>query len=182
MLSTFSPLTYYGESALLKETFSSQEWCGQVFTQINKRSEGFVLNSYSYFEQEGDQSLVLREVITEDEIWTRIRFSPEELPEGTITILPGLTTLRLRHLPQQAVSAEATLTKSEGTNRYMLVYDTGWEIEITFDSSFPYRIQSWKELYNGELTQASRMKTIKLPYWQHNKNSDVVWRDSLDLQ
>ena len=182
MLSTFSPLTYYGESTLLKETFSSQEWCGQVFTQLNKYQEGFAVNSYSYFEEEGDKSIVVREVFTEDEIWTRIRFSPEELPEGQITVLPGLTTLRLRHLPLEPVSAEATLSRSENRNIFRLVYETGWELEVTFETQFPYRIQAWKELYNGQLTEATLMKTKKLPYWQLNKSGDVVWRDSLDLQ
>ncbi|MEJ2003821.1 MAG: hypothetical protein P8X57_02400, partial [Cyclobacteriaceae bacterium] len=81
MLSTFSPLASYGESGLLKETFSSHEWCGQVFSQLNNRDDGFSLNSYSYFEKEGDIHTVLPEVFTEDEIWTRLRFSPDELPE-----------------------------------------------------------------------------------------------------
>jgi len=182
MMSTFSPLTYYGKSNMLKETFSSQEWCGHVFTQLNNRDNAFMINSFSYFEKEGDENTVLPQVFTEDEIWSRIRFNPEELPVGKIELLPGMMTSRLKHIKFQPAAAEASLQQTDSLLIYHIVYSPEWELKISFDAGFPHRIQSWEEKFDGSVTTATRMKTFRLPYWNLNNNRDQIWRDSLNLQ
>ena len=182
MMSTFSPLKYYGKSGMIKETFTSQEWCGQVFTQINQREEGFVLNSYSYFEKEGDVVKVLPQVFTEDEIWSRIKLNPRELPVGQLNILPGVMASRLKHFPLEPGYATANLKDLDSLYVYSVEFDNERMLEITFRQDFPYSIEGWVEKDGEQQTTARRMKTLKLPYWQLNSNRDQIWRDSLDLQ
>ncbi|MEJ2003725.1 MAG: hypothetical protein P8X57_01905, partial [Cyclobacteriaceae bacterium] len=87
-----------------------------------------------------------------------------------------------RHLSQEPVEAHASLSSSGSLFTYRLVYAEGWELNLTFDSAFPYRIREWRETYDGNVTVARRMKTYKLPYWQLNHNDDLIWRDSLYLR
>jgi hypothetical protein len=79
MQSTFQPV--YTKSQPLKISASIQEWCGHVYTQLNKRSNTFKYTGHSYFEGEADTSLDLPQVFTENEIWTTIRMNPKELPQ-----------------------------------------------------------------------------------------------------
>jgi hypothetical protein len=162
-------------------TFSSQEWCGQVFSQLNKRSDGFTLESYSYFEKEGDQRLTMPVTITEDELWTRIRFNPQELPQGEITILPAMMASRLQHFPMTGQQGTASFTTEMSTAAYRVEFEDSRTLTIFFESEFPYEIKGWEETSGGMTTRARRKKLLKLPYWQLNKNKDQIWRDSLDL-
>jgi hypothetical protein len=182
MLSTFCPLTSYGESNLLKMTFSSQEWCGQVFSQLNNRSDGFMLESFSYFEKEGDQRLTIPVTITEDELWTRIRLNPMELPQGKISILPSMMASRLQHFPMTGQQATASFSKDSSTAEYRVEFEDDRILRIYFEPEFPNAITGWDETTGGLTTRARKRKSLKLPYWQLNKNKDQIWRDSLDLK
>ena len=51
MLSVFTPVNREREPSSIKATMSSQEWCGQVFTQVNLRGNRYIIKSHSYFEQ-----------------------------------------------------------------------------------------------------------------------------------
>ena len=81
MSSTFYPVS--NDQHALKTSFSMQEWCGHVYSQLNNR-EQFEFTSHSYFEGEADQNLKLDKSILENEIWQRIRINPKELPLGDI--------------------------------------------------------------------------------------------------
>ena len=181
MMSTFSPLETSGASCILKETFSAQEWCGQVFTQLNKRNGRFDIHSYSYFEQEGDRVYSVDEVLTEDELWTLIKINPAELPEGNIQIMPGITASRLKHFDFEPVDAVAALIPTDTLHTYTITYPDGRELRISYTPEFPHSIEKWEEVAGNSVTTAVRMKTFKIPYWQMNKNRDQIWRDSLHL-
>ncbi|KKM18416.1 hypothetical protein LCGC14_1665880, partial [marine sediment metagenome] len=69
MTSSFYPV--HDNQHAIKLSFSAQEWCGQVYAQLNNR-EQFDVMSHSYFESEGDQNLQLEKTILENEIWNKI--------------------------------------------------------------------------------------------------------------
>jgi hypothetical protein len=72
-----SSFTYLEETdPLAKITTSIQEWCGQVYLQLNKKNR-LQIQSHSYFEGEADQQLTLKNGLTEDELWHWIRTNPE---------------------------------------------------------------------------------------------------------
>lgn len=184
MTSTFTPVNTT-ENAL-KVTNSVQEWCGQVYMQLNNKSE-YQIKSYSYFENEGDQSLQLKKDWLEDEIWSLIRIHPEELPTGDIMMIPSFESIRLRHKEIKAYTAFANLKQGDSISSYSLNYpNLQRELKIYFQSEFPYQIEKWEEINvasNSESlkTTATRLKTIKTTYWEQNNNKDVILRDSLGL-
>ena len=187
MTSTFSPVRQRGHA--LKVSNSVQEWCGQVYTQLNNR-DAFEVVSHSYFESEADQVISLEKTVLEDELWNLIRLRPEDLPLGSFEAIPSMEYLRLNHKAIQAYAVTADRTVSEGLVNYTLNYpDLGRTVVINFTEDFPYQIEGWSEnIIRGTgsnsrtyTSLARRLKTIKTAYWRQNRNSDLFLRDSLGL-
>src|SRR5512132_1845369 len=110
MTSTFTPVDFgANRPRTLKVASSSQEWCGQTFTQLNLRNGRYEGALRSYFEEEGDRAFGFPAAWLEDELWTRIRLAPETLPVGRIEIVPGLQYARLWHKDVRPEQAEATI-------------------------------------------------------------------------
>lgn len=187
MTSTFYPV--YDNQHAIKVAFSSQEWCGQVYAQLNNR-EQFDVMSHSYFESEADQDLYLDKTILENEIWNKIRIDPANLPVGDFNVIPSLEYIRLSHKELKAYNASLALTDTEGISTYEINYpELKRMLKINFSTEFPYAIQGWSETATsgfGEnakqmTSTATKMKTLKTPYWQQNGNKDLSLRDSLSL-
>jgi len=187
MTSTFSPVNQEGHA--LKVSNSVQEWCGQVYTQLNNR-DSFEVVSHSYFEGEADQNLSIEKIVLEDELWSLIRLRPETLPVGTFSALPSLEYLRLSHRDMRAYEVSANLNESEGLVSYSLKYpELRRTLTINFNRDFPYQIESWSESINPGMgsnsktltSTARRIKSIKTAYWRQNSNRDRGFRDSLGL-
>lgn len=187
MLSTFTPIDTEGPPPMLKATMSSQEWCGQVFSQLNLRSDEYVLQEYSYFEKEGDDTRELPVLLSEDVIWSLIKMDPQGLPQGKITILPGMFHSRLMHHAYEPLDAEAILTEDTEEMSYTINYDGGRRITWKFGSTFPHQILEWKETFKGldgkeNETTATFKKMLVIPYWQYNATKDIIFRDSLGIE
>ncbi len=187
MTSTFYPV--YDNQHAIKVAFSSQEWCGQVYAQLNNR-EQFDVMSRSYFESEADQDLKLDKTILENELWNKIRIDPAGLPVGDFDVIPSLEYIRLSHKELKAYKASLALTHTEGISTYEISYpELERTLKINFSTDFPYAIQGWSETATsgfGEnakqmTSTATKMKTLKTPYWQQNGNKDLSLRDSLSL-
>ncbi len=186
MLSAFTPVDRGQYSNTPKVTMSSQEWCGQVFSQMNLRKNSYDLHSYSYFEQEGDLNKKVKKALLEDEVWNRIRLDYKSLPIGEIEIIPGLFYTRLLHKNLEAVKATASLSQYDNKAAYIIKYPSR-ELSIFFEVEFPHKILGWKEIYDGlggkqVTTSAELDKTILLDYWNRHNNEDSYLRDSLNLQ
>jgi hypothetical protein len=186
MLSAFTPISNNQFPATLKLTMSSQEWCGQVFTQMNWKGNKYLLQSNSYFEKESDEQKTLPSVLTEDELWNRIRLGPEALPTGKVALLPGLFYSRLLHT--NLLQQEVLISKEARSDSYVYVIqfvEAKRKLSIVFENSFPYKILSWEEQFveRGKevKTKATLRKTIRLDYWTKNKNEFTYLRDSLGL-
>ena len=183
MQSTFYPVA--NNQHALKVSSSMQEWCGQVFTQLNNRN-AFIINSHSYFQGEADKSFNVDKAILENELWTQLRLDPEQLPTGDLQIIPSLEYARFSHIDLQAYNANAVLTE----NSYTISYpELERSLTINFDSEFPYKIASWEETYKSGFgsntkvltTKATKLTTIKSPYWSKNNNEDDYLRKTLQL-
>ncbi|AXT55553.1 septum formation inhibitor Maf [Aquimarina sp. AD1] len=187
MQSTFYPVT--DNQHAIKISSSMQEWCGHVYAQLNNR-EKYELTSHSYFQGEADQNFELNKDILENELWTKIRINPNELPQGDLKIIPSLEYCRLKHKEIKAYDAKATLQKDANYNTYTIEYPKlNRSISITFTASFPYEIESWTETFKSGfganakelVTKATKLKSIKSPYWSKNSNKDEVLRKELGL-
>ena len=187
MLSVFTPIEKQQHANTLKTTMSSQEWCGHVFAQMNLEDKKYKVNSFSYFEQESDQSFKLEKTLLEDELWNLIRLDHKALPEGDIKITPGLFYTRMMHQDLKPLAATAVLTASDTSMTYTLtIPEYQRTLAITFEKAFPHQILSWKESYPGMrgamlTTTATLDKTLFTDYWTKNKNEYTYLRDSLNL-
>lgn len=180
MQSTFYPVA--NNRHALKVSSSMQEWCGHVYAQLNNRDK-FNIMSHSYFEGEADEQFKLDKTILENELWTQLRIHPKSLPTGNISVIPSLEFTRMKHIDIKAYNAEATLTN----NSYNVTYkDINRSLFINFNPIFPYDILSWETSFKSGgqtmTTRATKLKTIKSPYWQKNDNASHVLRDTLKLK
>jgi hypothetical protein len=186
MTSTFNPVNTQHHA--LKVSNSVQEWCGQVYFQLNNK-EQFELVSHSYFEGEGDRSYTLPKTWLENELWNLIRLNPEELPTGDISIIPSLEYLRLRHKSPAVYPAYTSMKQGDSLTAYSINYpELQRQLTIYFNSTFPYQIEKWEETNATDpndtirlKTIATKIKTIRSAYWSKNSNKYVALRDSLGL-
>ncbi|QLG46755.1 septum formation inhibitor Maf [Costertonia aggregata] len=187
MSSSFYPV--HDNQHAIKVSFSSQEWCGQVYAQLNNKDK-FKVQSRSYFESEADQNLELEKTVLENELWNKIRINPSDLPIGELKIIPSMEYIRLSHKELKAYTATATSTTENGINIYSITYpELDRTLEIKYASEFPYAIEGWSETsksgYGANAktltSKATKIKTMNTPYWTQNSNSDVYLRDSLGL-
>lgn len=186
MTSTFNPIAT--QSHALKVSNSVQEWCGQVYMQLNNRKK-FEVVSHSYFEGEADQAFTLSKTYLENELWNLIRLNPEELPTGDIQLIPSFEYLRLKHQEIKAYNAFTSLKQGDSTTTYTINYPAlQRQLILYFNSTFPYEIEKWEEVNansaNNALqlkTTATKLKRIRSQYWSKNSNIHAVLRDTLNL-
>ncbi|MBT8237177.1 MAG: septum formation inhibitor Maf [Croceitalea sp.] len=187
MSSTFYPVA--DNQHAIKTSLSIQEWCGHVYSQLNNR-ELFEFTSHSYFEGEADQSFKLEKSYLENEIWNKIRINPQDLPTGKISMIPSLEFFRVSHQKVKAFDADAKQSTQGPMSTYTIDYENGMrKLSINYLSEFPHTIESWSETYKSGFganakqmtSKASKIKSLKTPYWRQNSNKFVALRDSLGL-
>ncbi len=187
MNSTFYPVS--DNRHAIKVSFSSQEWCGHVYAQINNKDR-FEVTSHSYFEGEADQHFKVDKVTLENEIWNRIRIAPKDLPTGKIRMIPSLEHARLRHKEVKSYVAEVNLTEQGDQSTYSIYYPKlDRRLEIHFNTQFPHEITAWEETAKSGFgpnaksmtTKATKINTIKSAYWGKNANADVSLREQLGI-
>lgn len=187
MQSSFYPLN--GNPHAIKVSASIQEWCGQVYIQLNNRKD-FEITSHSYFQGEADQDLELKKENLENEIWNRLRVEPEKLPVGDFKMIPSFEYLRLSHQPIKAYDAYGEYFTADSVNIYRIEYpDLKRTLKIFFEKSFPFGIEKWEESYPsgfGEnekilTTTAVKKQRIRSAYWTKNSNNNLPLRQKLEL-
>ena len=186
MTSSFVALTpVNGRSAgsLTKVSFSSQEWCGNVYAQLLFDAAGQSrLTSHSYFDDEGDQSRTISvpaEVLSGDAIllWARGLSAPWLAPgeRRTVPLVRSLETARLEH--RHVEMLRATLSRAAAPSRSSVpagafeVESNRVEIEggpawtISVEAAWPHRIIEWE---TSEGQKASLLGSDRLQYWKLN--------------
>ncbi|CCH56884.1 hypothetical protein BN8_06274 [Fibrisoma limi BUZ 3] len=195
--SVFTPISNGQSSAFpytLKVSTSGQEWCGHSYLQLSYKNNGYQINGRSYFEKEVEEDYKVDKALLEDELWTRIRLAPDQLPTGNVTLIPGTATARLRHKTLEPITAKATLADYQGTifpgqglKTYAVEYPTdGRTLMIVFEERFPHKIAGWEETYKSKdnllTSRAVLQKTIQTDYWNHNAPADSTLRQALAVK
>ena len=186
MLSAFTPTKEKSQS--LKMTASSQEWCGHSFTQLNLKSgDSYGGKIFSYFEKEGDDSFSFSG-LSEDELWNLIRINPNQIPIGSVNMLPSLFYQRFTHTEFQTEEAFIRITDlSNNRNQLEVTYSSGIRVlKIDFEKEFPYQIMGWEESQTKqdgtkEISKATRKGLKIVDYWTKNKVEDEFLRKELNL-
>jgi len=196
MTSVFTPVETQEYPNTMKVTTSVQDWCGQVFMQLNLDGNRYKTQLRSYFEQEGDANNRVPVTLLEDEIFNRIRMNPQSLPTGDIEVLPGTAHARLKHESFDVRQAQATLGpyagdafRGENLVAYTLTFsESKRELQIVFDKKSPYQIQGWTDAYPSSFdnevrrTVAKRTETKWMPYWEQNAAADTTLRADFGLR
>ena len=108
--SVFTPIDTKKYERSQKVTMSSQDWCGQVYTQLNLDGGKYDVMKRSYFEKDASEDFKIDAAWLEDEIWTRLRMDPAALPKGETQVIPAAYAARLagqKLEPQKAVGTLA---------------------------------------------------------------------------
>lgn len=199
MTSVFAGLTAPGSLRPFppqKISFSSQEWCGNVFQQILPRPQGLVSEMHSYFEAEGDASATLpypkgangapAAIYYEDEMPILVReLDGAVWPVATprkINLVPGLWERRKRHVP--LAFTEGVLTKA-GPEKLGDKEAVKWTLEsvgttTTYHvaSAAPHHLLAWE---NSKGEKGVLIASVRSTYWEHNRNIDTPLRKKLGL-
>ncbi len=199
MSSVFTPLEAYrlGDQrieagAALKMTFTSQEWCGQTFQQLNRTASGMNSRSFSYFESEGDQSSDIETVsgaLWADELFIAVRELIRPMPTGNIILYQTLETGRLFHRPMQAMEARVTRSRGsyswDGIQRDVQTFlveadDKQWR--FTVEEDYPRKIFAYEYREGSRIVENATLKqSRRLPYWSLNDNADQKYLRELGL-
>jgi hypothetical protein len=183
MLSVFTPV--FEDVNSPKINVSMTEWCGQAFSQMNWKNNGYQTQIFSYFESEGDQEFKISGK-SEDELFNLIRLNPDLIKEGEKELIPSLVFQRFSHI--QLKEETAVITKkvfgSAQAELEVNYPDLGRTLVIRYQSKFPYEILSWQETQltpkgEKEVTSAVRRRVQLLDYWNRNTSADKVLRESL---
>lgn len=168
---------------LTKVAFSSQEWCGHVYSQLIFQPDRLRLTTHSYFDGEADEQRDLAvppEGISEEQLffWARGMARPVvEAGQSVVApLLPSLQTTRHGHQPLQWTRAK--LSRSGAAQQ--IAVPAGkfaaevWRAEIeggsvrTFyvEAGGARRILRW-ESSTGE--RAELLGSDRMKYWQMNQ-------------
>jgi len=191
MVSVFSRTRDF---APLKVSFSSQEWCGNVYEEMIFRDDKVDGTLFSYFEGEtGTFSLpVPKGGMTEDNLYIWLRgLQGDVLGPGVtrkVPFLPGAFHARLAH--EAPVWTEAVITRRP-RNESVTVPGGQFSARVvdikispsrqgTFwiENDYPHRILKWTldPDVNGELTG-----TVRVPYWTLHNNGEESYLRELGL-
>ncbi|MEQ8625859.1 MAG: septum formation inhibitor Maf [Vicingaceae bacterium] len=198
MTSTFSPVIQDKEVYPLKSSSSSQEWCGHSWLQLNQKGQHYQVQSFSYFQSEGDVEKEIQKVLLEDGIWAQLRLNPDLIPQGKQKVFPSAHYLRFAHKelkPYTATFNTQQNTDTTFTGEDLMALEIHYpnldrKVTIVYEKDFPHEIAGWKESrISGFGANAKKMETVAIknkqlitPYWSQNKNKDSYLRDSLKLK
>ena len=187
MTSSFTPES---GTPTLKLSSTVQEWCGQVYSQVNRRDDGLHALMHSYFQNEADQKTVLPDAPLEDGLWAKVRIDPSSIELGSRQIVPALAYIRMRHKALRPYPA--VLTKTDGATTDLVDHPVtalrvdypplGRTLVIYYEPEFPHVIQAWEETEGPFRTTAVRTHAIIDDYWNHNSAQDGAYREALGLQ
>jgi hypothetical protein len=187
--SSFTPASSEG-SRTMKVSSSIQEWCGNIYSQINRRVGGLRVQLHSYFQDGADQESMLPDAPLEDGLWAQIRIDPSKIQLGEQQLIPGLDYIRMRHKGLRPYPAEVTVERNVETDLVnhplsavrVNYAHIGRELTIYYEPEFPHVIQAWEETVGPQRTTAVRSHAIIDDYWNHNSKGDSRYREALGLQ
>jgi hypothetical protein len=177
-----TPVNGRPAGSLTKVSFSSQEWCGNVYAHLLFDAAQARLTSHSYFDGEADQSRTMpvpTNALSGDALllWARGLAAPWLAPgeRRTVAFLRSLETARLEHRPVEML--RATLSRAAAPSRASVPAGT-FDIElrhveieggaawtIAVEAAEPHRIIEWEA---SEGQKASLLGSDRLAYWKLN--------------
>jgi hypothetical protein len=179
----------------VKLTFTSAEWCGQVYEELRFYSDRINGHYYSYFEDEsGPRNIeTVEDGITEDNLFILLRgLRGDYLEPGRkkdVMMLPSVYFGRLVHRTPDWVKTEIKRQKKNKKIKVpagkfeAIVYEVktadGRNGRFYIEDHYPHRIVRWEMSpdVKAELTGSERLQ-----YWKLNQNGNESYLRKLGLQ
>jgi hypothetical protein len=175
-----SPVNGRPAGALTKVAFSSQEWCGGVWSQLLFDAGSARSTQHSYFDGEADESRTVdvpSDALSGDALllWARGLASPLVRPgeRREVQLVRSLEYSRLDHKPvdlQRAIlsrdASRSRVTVPAGTfdvGRATVEIAGGLTWRFAVESAAPHRIIEWESSDGGK---ASLLGSDRLEYWK----------------
>jgi hypothetical protein len=166
-----------------KVSFSSREWCGQVWHQLLPSARGIAGVSHSYFEGEADGRDDLpfpRGGVLEDALPILLRgLTGEYLKAGEsrqVPLLPSLFSSRMSH--RRLAWGRATISRAPAPTPvkvpagsfeailYTVAPEGGPRSTWAIEAAWPHRLLR-RTADGGE--EAVLLRSTRLPYWKENQ-------------
>lgn len=183
----------------LESTFTSAEWCGHVFEEIDVRADAPTVTTHSYFEGEsGSTSLPPRRGgLIGDHllVWARgLRGAP--LAAGDSTRLPLLRSSFERRLAhREAAWSDARIERAaeletvevpagrfEAITYRIRFADDPAQGVVRIEAAAPHRVLSWSWSLGGRTIDAGELTgSRRLEYWRLNREGQEELRASIGL-
>lgn len=193
------------DMSLAKTSFTSAEWCGNVYEEILFGVGGVRQSLRSYFEGEsGEHTLAARPGgVSEDQLFILVRSLRDDyLKPGEkrrLSLLPGAIARRLAHRPLEWIGA--TIDRASRPERvrvpagtfladiYRVTTDEGRTGTFWVESAYPHRIVRWawtgagrREWSRGEAAESAEMAgSARLAYWRLHGNGEESYLKALGL-
>lgn len=185
MTSSFLSLSSVGgrpAGSPTKVSFTSQEWCGHVYSQLLFDANAIRHTVHSYFDGEADQQGELGyppDGISEDALWfwARGMTAPVLEPGGSAKVSLLLSLHKSRVIHEALAWRPATLFRSDGTEaltvpagsftveKWSVAVEDGPTRTFYVEADPPHRIIQW-ETSDGEL--AEMLGSVRQQYWRMN--------------
>jgi hypothetical protein len=189
MLSSFVAIQGIAPWQALKLTLSSQDWRGQVFSQLIRRPDHYAYNRLSYLQK--DMETKVERFMTEDALWNLLRINPDAVFQSdSLRVIPSLFYISLTDKPLRPYLASTKkIMLDDGNRLFQIMYpELQRTLFIEYEGEFPYRIIRWTEEYkDGSGPQAKelsttgiRKKIIQLNYQDKHRVQDDSLRLLLD--
>jgi len=178
----------------VKVTFTSSEWCGQVYEELLFHPDRIIGHYFSYFEDEsGPRDIEMAaDGVAEDNLFILLRgLRGDYLEPGDKTevlMLPGVYFGRLSHQTPDWVETEIKREKKNKTIKvpagefetmlYEIKTADGRKGLFYIEEHYPHRIIRWEMSpdVKAELTGSERLQ-----YWKLNQNGNDSYLKKLGL-
>jgi hypothetical protein len=179
-----------------KVSFSSQEWCGQVYHQLLPRKDRIEMVSHSYFDGEADKAGNLplpADGLFEDVLpivlrgWQTSYLEPGQ--KRTVPLLPSLSRVRLLHRPLAWGKATISRAPEISTVRvpagtfevvtWTVATEGGSTTLYQFEAKPPFRLVRWAS-DDGE--EGALLGSTRLAYWKLNAPGGESYLRALGLR
>ncbi len=175
-----TPMNGRSAGAVTKVSFSAQEWCGHVYSQILLDAASMRFTGHSYFDGEADHAAVVpivAETVSEDAlmVWARGLAYPLVKSGDSVSVPLARSLREARFLHRDEGVARAMFTRAMKPESVTVPAGT-FECEVSSvrieggstwtyftERTAPYRIVRWT---SSEGEKADLLGCERLPYWQ----------------
>ncbi len=191
----------------VKLSFSSAEWCGHVYEELNFAAHSVARQTFSYFEGESGGATVARPTggIVEDALYVLVRgLRGPWLKPGERRRLPFLSSPFVRRLSHQPMSWGTATVSRRARGAHVSVPAGTFEADVydvatsdgrtgrfEVERAYPHRIVRWRwsrpmggdrDRFLGAIETGELSGTLRARYWELNRPGDERYLQALGLE